>query len=323
MDLVTSFVLSVELGNLLAVMASGITLTYSVMRFTNFAHGEFISVGAYISYFSYYLFQGLPSFVSIVPAFAGGAVVAIALNYIMFRPLTRRKATLTALLVGSIGVSFAFKYTLYILTDLQGVWTFLPGGRLSVPAVGGPQPATVTYFLSVPISDYFIFSLITAVAIVAFLSYFLFYTTPGRFSRALADNPELAETIGIPTERIKLITWVLIGGFSAIGGALLSPSYIFGTLTPEMGLTVLFYVFAASILGGRTDFYATLVSSYIVAFASTYGIALASAYFGIPAALQPVVPFGIMVATLLLRPGGIGGMKIGWLRRGHSRMDVS
>lgn len=308
LDFITTFILSIALGNLLAVMASGVSLTYAVMRFSNFAHGEFITIGAYSSYLIFYLLGGLPLYVTMVPAFIIGALTAVVLHYIMFKPLTKRNASLITLLVGSIGVSFAYKYTLYILTDLRGVWTFVPGGYISLPAVGGPQPTALGSFFNVPITDFFIYSLIAAIATAAFLSFYLYFTTFGKYSRALADNPELAETIGIPTEKIKLVTWVLIGGLTAIGGALLGPSNIFGGLSPELGFTVLFYVFAASILGGRTDFYATFLSAYIVAFASTFGIQLASAYLGVPSAMQPAMPFAIMVATLLIKPEGISGI---------------
>jgi len=321
MDLVTPLILSIALGNLLAVMAAGVSLTYAVMGFSNFAHGELVTIGAYASYLFYYLL-GQPFYVTIVPAFIIGALTALVLHLIMFKPLTKRRASLITLLVGSIGVSFAYKYALYILTDLQGVWTFVPGGRIGVPASGGPQPVTIGNLFGVPISDFFIYSLVAAVGMAAFLSYYLYFTSSGRFSRALAENPELAEAVGIPTEKIRLISWVLIGGFAAIGGALLGPSNIFGGLSPETGFTVLFYVFAASILGGRIDFYSTFVSAYIVGFASTYGIQLASAYLGIPSSMQPVVPFAIMVATLLLRPEGISGISsLSWRRRASSKVS--
>jgi branched-subunit amino acid ABC-type transport system permease component len=162
LDLITSFFLSIALGNLLAVMASGVSLTYAVMRFSNFAHGELVTIGAYTSYLAYYFLGQPPLYVCIVPAFIIGALAAVVLHFIMFRPLTKRKANLTTLLVGSIGISFAYKYTLYILTDLQGVWTFVPGSYIGVPVVGGPGPVIIGYLFGFPVDDFFIYSIVAA-----------------------------------------------------------------------------------------------------------------------------------------------------------------
>jgi branched-subunit amino acid ABC-type transport system permease component len=309
-DLLTPFVISLLLGNILAVSATGLTLTYSVMRFANFAHGELVTIGAYVSYFTFYLLPNSSFYVDLPFVFLAGACAAIVLHLVMFRPLTARKAGDVALLVGSIGVSITYKYILYLLSDPQGMWLFLPNQRLSIPASGGPQPSIVMYVSSAPITDFFVISAVAAVGMTLFLTCFLRFTKIGLYARSLADNPDLAQSIGVRTEQTRIVVWALVGGFTGIGGALLAPSYFFGGLTPEIGFYALFYIFAATILAGRTDFYATLMAAYIVAFASNYGILFASAYFGIPTGLQPVIPFAIIVMTLLLRPRGLSGLNL-------------
>lgn len=315
LDLLTPLFLSIFLGNILAVSAGGLTLTYSVMRFANFAHGELITIGAFISYLMFYVIPGVPFYLEIPLIFVVGGLAALSVHLIMYRPLSARKAGDVTLLVGSIGVSITLKYILYILTDLQNFWKFLPNQRLSIPAPGGPQPIVIGYISSFPITNFFLISIVAAAGIAAFLTFFLRFTKYGRFARAIADNPELAQTLGVRTERTKILIWIMIGGFTAIGGALAAPSYFFGGLTPELGFNALFYVFAATILGGRTNFYATLLSAYIVAFASNYGILLGSIYLGIPTSMQPALPFAIIILTLLLKPDGItslGRLRARW-----------
>ena len=138
--------------------------------------------------------------------------------------------------------------------------------------------------------------------LVIVLSLILNYTPLGREMRALANNLELAKIIGIRVERVKALTWLLVGGLAGLAGALWG---IYSSVSPLMGWFAILSVFAAAILGGLSSFAGTILGAYVVSFSENVVMQALNFYLDVDFNLKPAIPFLIIILVLLLRPQGL------------------
>lgn len=287
----------IVLGATLALGAIGLTLTYNILRFANFAHGEFLTFGAYFGL----LFVGLSGgSAALGPftfgwSFVGGlavalvltAALALVLDWVLYRPLRRSDVTV-ALVIASFGASLMLRNVIVFLWGSQPEYytrsiaiarEVLPGVRLSA-------------------NEVFVV-LLTAVLMVA-LHLFLTRTRLGRQMRAVSDNPALAQVTGIDVRRIVRWVWIIGGGLAAVGGAMFGLTV---QISPEMGFTLILPMFAAAILGGIGSIYGAALGGLIIGVAQSLSVAF------IDPAYKPAVAFLLMFLILLVHPTGILGEK--------------
>ena len=120
--------------------------------------------------------------------------------------------------------------------------------------------------------------------------------------RALANNINLARVVGIPVERVKNYTWLLVGGLAGVAGALWG---LQTAVHPLMGWVAIISVFAAAILGGLSSFSGTILGAYVVAFSENTVILFLNVNYGVDLAYKPAIPFIIIIVVLLFRPQGL------------------
>jgi branched-subunit amino acid ABC-type transport system permease component len=290
--LVDSVIRSIQQGSLYALMALGLTLTMNILRLPNFAHAELITIGAYAALLASSLEgAGLP--VMLLAAFTAAALVAVGAHVTVFRPLERQRTNLYGLLLASFVVGLVLRYALFLLVDSFNLFDARIRFPLEVWVRSSPIILTNLFFWAVP----------TSVMLVVVLSIFLRRTRIGREMRALAVNADLAQVIGMRVERIKLLTWILIGGLAGVAGALWG---IQTTLNPMMGWLVFLSVFAVTLLGGVNSFYGTIISAYIVSLSENTVMQLLNYFLGLDFSFKAAVPFVIILGVLLLRPDGFG-----------------
>ncbi len=307
--LVDSLATSVLVGSLYALMAVGLTLTMAVVKLPNFAHAELISTGAYAALiFSMVLgsafggaLAGNPIAV-MLGAFVAGALVALLAHWMVFRPLGRRKSSTYVLILASFAVGLLIRYLLFLLADSFDLFDKRIQVAQEIWLQAGPLTLTNIFFWVVPVS----------IGLVAALSLLLNFTSLGRQMRALADNPTLARVIGVPTERVVNLTWILVGGLAAVGGALWG---IYTFVDPMLGWLAILSVFAAAVLGGLTSFSGAIMGAYVVAFAENTLMQLLNYWFGLDFSFKPAIPFIIIILVLMIRPQGLTGLFDG-MRRG-------
>src|SRR5439155_1005897 len=252
---------SVLIGSLYALMALGLTLTYAVAKIPNFAHAEYVTVGAYtaalvtIAFGGAITLGGSGAAAAIVAAFALAFVVAAAIallsDELVFRPLFRRAATSLHLLVASIGVGLIIRYALSLLVAPYDFLVVTPRiGKDLIRLPGGEALAVA----GAPVTNLLAGAIPTTFGIVAALYLLFTRTRIGKGMRAMASNFDLARVAGIKTTNIRRFTWLLAGGLAGLGGAF----WIVDVPgTPEMGWGILLWLFAASILGGFTSIWGT------------------------------------------------------------------
>ena len=287
-------IISIQYGLLYVLMSLGLTMTYSIARFANFAQGEYVMISAYTAALLSILFP-IPFMASLVISGVVGALVALASYLVFYKPMMRRGLSSNMIMIGSIGVMLIYEYIIWIFSDAYNN-IFKPKfdpKRLPVSAGGLDLLSAIV---------------VISVASVVILAYIYGRTDIGRASRAYADNPALARISGISETRVMIFMWSVAGFLAGIGGMLWA-AYV-SQVTPNMGFENLLRIFATTILGGMTSFYGTIAAGLVVGFAENYGIYLANRYLGISVAYKPVIPFIIIIFTLLLYPQGLGGIRL-------------
>ncbi|MBS7610620.1 branched-chain amino acid ABC transporter permease [Candidatus Bathyarchaeota archaeon] len=277
---------SIVWGCMYMLATVGLSLSYGLSRFPNFAHAEYITFGAYMAFLflvvsnlDIYLAVGLAVVLS---AFMGG------LSYlILFKPLKSRGASLVHLMVSSIGLGFLIRHFL-MQTFGGGIQSF----RIVWPTISIGPIVTTPLLLAI---------LIVALVIAFSLHILLTKTKLGKAIRATADNPELAAASGIDLNKVSLFTWSLgaaLAGFSGIFLAMRS------SLVPLIGWKVLLQTFAITLLGGVGSFYGVLIASFILGLSENVGVVILT-WLGLSADYRSAVAFIILVATLILKPEGL------------------
>ncbi|WP_338462978.1 branched-chain amino acid ABC transporter permease [Synechococcus elongatus IITB7] len=268
-------------GSLLALAATGLTLIYGILRLTNFAQGEFLTLGAYFT------LVANSTGLSLWVAMPLGAIATIALcllgESILWEPLRRQRVNNTTLIILTIGLSLLLR-NLVILIWGAGNQAY----RLAV------QPALTVLGLRITLNSLLV--ILGAAAALILLHLVLQHTAIGKGMRAIADDPDLARVSGVPVETVIRWTWVIAGGLTAIAGGL------YGLITavrPTMGWNLILPLFASAILGGIGSPYGAIAGGLIL------GLAQELSTYWLPAEYKLAVAFVILIAVLLIKPQGL------------------
>lgn len=272
----------VVLGSIITLGAIGVSLLFGILRFAHFAHGDIMTVGAYLALL-FVTTLGWPIWLALILAMAGGVVIAVGIDRVLYRPL--RRSAPVILLVASVGVALI----------LRSVVQFIWGPDTQVYAQEIQFPVRV---FDIRIKPDQITIVVSAAVLVTLLHLFLKHTKLGKAMRAMADNRDLARVTGIDTDLVVVWTWVIGGALAVAGGVFLG---IDTRLQPTMGWHLLLPVFAATILGGIGRPYGAIVGGMVVGIASE----LSTMVF-LPA-YKPAVAFALMVVMLVFKPTGLFG----------------
>lgn len=289
--LIDSLIRTVQVGSLYALMAVGLTLTLAVIRLPNFAHAEYITVGAYTALLVSTLITTNP-LVVIGAALVVGSVVAWIGHRTVFRPLAARNLSSYALILASFALGLILRYLLFLTADRFDLFD----KRIAVVQTIWLQTEQFA------LTNIFLWIVPTSIGFVLLLTFLLHYTQLGRDMRALADNLTLALVIGIPVNRVHDLTWLIVGGLAGVAGALWG---IYTFVDPMVGWLAILSVFAATVLGGMTSFTGAIAGGYVVAFSENTIMQLLNQSFGLDFSFKPAIPFLIIIFVLLIRPKGL------------------
>jgi len=271
-------------GGIISLGAIGLTLIFRILRFAHFAHGDMMTLGAYLALF-FKATVGWPMWAAAAASVALTPVAAVAIDRVLYKPL--RRTTPAILLIASVGMALFLRHL------VQFIW----GAQVQVYNPGIERPLLMW---GVRIRPTQIWIIVMAVALVFLVWLFLQKTKFGKAMRAMADNMDLAAVSGIDTERMIVWTWVLGAALAAAAGIMLG---IDTQLRPVMGWITLLPLFAAAILGGVGNPYGAIVGGMVI------GMSQELSTVFINTAYKPAVAFVLMVLLLLLRPQGLFGTK--------------
>jgi branched-subunit amino acid ABC-type transport system permease component len=277
-------------GSIIAIAAIGLSLVYGILKIVNFAHGEYLTFGAYTA-FAINVNVGGPMVAAVLVAMAATALLGIVLEFILWRPMRARGAGVVSLFIVAIGLALVLRHIIFL------VWGASPR-TYDVDVFQVYDLDVIRLSLSQMIAIAIAFSAIVAVGLM------LARTRLGKAMRAVSDNRELAAVAGIDIDRVIAYTWMLGAALAGLGGVLLG--LVQGAFTPNMGFALLLPIFAAVVLGGIGSAYGALVGGIMLGLVmevSTWD-ALAG---GVAPVYKPVVAFAVLIVTLLLRPQGVFG----------------
>ena len=273
-------------GTFFALGAVGLALVYGVLRLVNFAHGDFLTFGAYIALACNTLLS-LPIIIATVIATVATALMAALLELLLWRPMRTRRAGHLQLLLTAIGLAYVIRNGIQLVAgadprslrvNVTSAVSFLGGLRL-----GTTELAVV----------------LVGLVVLVLVAILLSASRLGREMRALADNLNLAEVAGVNTGRVIIATWLVAGGLAGLAGVLVGAAV--GVLTPNFGFELLLGLFAATILGGIGNAYGALAGGLLLGLAEEW-----STLF-IDPSWKLAVGFVILILTLLIRPNGLLG----------------
>jgi neutral amino acid transport system permease protein len=282
------FVNGLNFGLLLALAAIGLSLIFGTTGLSNFAHAEMITFGA-LMVLTFGVDLALPIWLAIIIAVVLSGALGWTLDATIWKPLRRRGVGLIQLMIVSIGLSLAMRYTYQFIYG--GSTRQLPGA--TIPSDIHLGPITMSWI------D--VASMITSAVVLGAVAYFLLRTRLGKATRAVSDNPSLAAASGIDVDRVIRIVWVTGAALAGLSGILWA--YFRPGVSWDMGFQILLLVFAAVTLGGLGTAFGALVGSIIV------GLFIEMSTLWLPSDLKYVGALVVLILVLLFRPQGILGRR--------------
>lgn len=279
---------SIIAASIYALVALGFNLIYGTARFFNLAHGSMVLIGAYAMFF-FSKQIGVPYPIGIALAILIAGLAGVALDWCIYRRLRAKKASKLILLVASLGALTAIQAVLAIVFTSQ-FQTLTPIG----------WEAQVFTLLGGSITSVQLSALACAFVVYAGLWLVLYRTSFGKAVRAISDDREVAQIVGINTERI--LAWVFFLGSSVAGLAGVLSGFDTG-IQPSMGMFLLLGGAIACIIGGIGNITGGLIGALILGLAENFGIWKFSGEW------KGAISFALLIIFLLWRPQGIMNVK--------------
>jgi branched-chain amino acid transport system permease protein len=284
---------ALSLGSLYALAALGIGLLFGVLRLINFAHGDFISIGAYalivpsLNVMATMYIGALPWPGMVAAVVVVVILVALVSEAVVFRPL--RAASPATMMIGSFALSFVIQYVLLLIYGSRpkavDLWSILS----QQIAIGG-----------VRIQQLQLVTIVVTALLLAAIALFLHKTRFGVEMRAAAEDFRMARLLGVRANLVIALAFALSGGLAAVVSLLyLTQS---GILTIQMGVPLMLFAFIATVVGGMGSLLGAVVGGF------TVGILSVALQVLLPSGLRSfrdAFVFLLVIAILLWRPTGL------------------
>ena len=287
MTLFLSYLINgISLGSVYAIIALGYTMVYGIAKMLNFAHGDVIMIGAYVS-FCAMQYMGLPAILSVVLAMAVCTVLGVVIEGLAYKPL--RQAPSLAVLITAIGVSYVLP-TLALL-----IWGSTPKSFSSVVSIG-----SITLLEGqLVISGETIVTVLANILIMIALTQFTSRTKFGKAMRAVSEDKGAAELMGINVNATISMTFAIGSALAAIAGVLLCSAY--PTLQPTTGSMPGIKAFTAAVFGGIGSIPGAMIGGVLLGVIEILGKAYVSTELG------DALVFAVLILVLLAKPTGLLG----------------
>jgi neutral amino acid transport system permease protein len=283
-DVAQTGVNGLSTGSIYALGAVGLTLVYGILKLVNFAHGDFLTFGAYMAYLVNVTW-GMPLVAAVFFAMAATAILGLLFEKVMWRPMRAQHAGVLQLLLMSIGLAFIIRAAV--------VWFWSTNTRtLDVDVTD-----TVELF-GLRVGRTALLVIVVGFVVILAVGLMLRYTLLGKRMRAISDDLELAETSGIDTTRVITYTWLFAGALAGLAGVLAGAVTV---VQPELGFSLLLPIFAAVILGGIGDPFGALAGGIVLGLITEWSTLFIESRWKLS------VGFLVLVLALVIRPQGIFG----------------
>ncbi len=276
-------------GAIYALVSSGFSLIYSTCKFVHFAHGATIAFSAYFLFFLFSIL-GLNFWLSAICTIFFASSFGLFINLYVYKKLRKRKASNVILLIASFALLILFESIILLFFGAD------------VKTIGFIRIAKGLDLLGAIITPLQIIIIVSSLISLVFLYFFMKKTTIGKAMRAVADNKDVAEIVGISSERIYSLSFI-VGSAIAGGAAILIG--LEQNLKPMMGTNLMIKGFTAAIIGGIGSVPGAILGSFLLGFSENFGI------WFLPSGYKDAIAFLILFVFLIFRPQGILGIKRG------------
>lgn len=289
MTFISNLINGISLGSVYAIIALGYTMVYGIAKMLNFAHGDVIMVGAYIS-FCTTAYLKLPPIVSVIFAMIVCTLLGIIIEGLAYKPL--RKASSLAVLITAIGVSYFLQNAALL------IWGSAPKTFSSVVPFG-----SISLFGGgLIITPESIVTVIVSVLIMVGLTLFTKNSKMGKGMRAVSEDKDAAELMGINVNVTISMTFAIGSALAAIAGVLLCSAY--PVLVPTTGSMPGIKAFTAAVFGGIGSIPGAMIGGILLGIIEIFSKSYISTN------LSDAIVFAVLIIVLLVKPTGLMGKKI-------------
>ena len=279
----------ISIGSIYAIIALGYTMVYGIAKMLNFAHGDIIMVGAYICYcVTNYL--GLPPIVGVLASMVVCTVLGIIIEGLAYKPL--RGTPSLAVLITAIGVSY------FLQNAAQLIWSSSPKSFTSI--VSRIKPFHL--FGSLTVTGEVLVTVAASVVIMLGLTWFTGSTRIGKSMRAVSEDRDAAQLMGINVNKTISITFAIGSALAAVAGVLMCSSI--PVLMPTTGSMPGIRAFTAAVLGGIGSIPGAMLGGVLLGIIETFAKAFLSTQF------SDAIVFGVLIVILLVKPAGLLGKRV-------------
>ncbi|MBO4937846.1 MAG: branched-chain amino acid ABC transporter permease [Oscillospiraceae bacterium] len=289
MQILQYLINGISIGAVYAIIALGYTMVYGIAKMLNFAHGDVIMVGAYIS-FCVTNYLGLPAIVSILAAMIVCTVLGIIIEALAYKPL--RGTSSLAVLITAIGVSY------FLQNAAQLIWGSAPKNFTSIVTfkpfslAGGELVITGEVIITIVIS----------VLIMVGLTLFTGKTRMGKAMRAVSEDRDAAQLMGINVNQTISMTFAIGSALAAVAGVLLCSTV--PTLMPTTGSMPGIRAFTAAVIGGIGSIPGAMLGGILLGVIETFSKKYISTEF------SDAIVFAVLILILLVKPAGLLGKQV-------------
>ena len=288
MEFLSYLISGLSLGSVYALIALGYTMVYGIAKMLNFAHGDVIMIGGYISFIAMNSL-GLPGWLAVILAVIVCTVLGVVIEGLAYKPL--REATSLAVLITAIGVSYFLQNSALLIWGANPV-SYIPVISGTVSLAGGALNISVSSIVTV----------LVCIVIMIVLGLFISKSKMGQAMRACSEDKGAAQLMGINVNRTISVTFAIGSALAAIAGVLLCSAY--PTLMPTTGSMPGIKAFTAAVFGGIGSIPGAFIGGLLLGIIES----MAKAY--ISTQLANSIVFAVLIIVLLVRPVGIMGKKI-------------
>ncbi|MFH1125375.1 MAG: branched-chain amino acid ABC transporter permease [Pseudomonadota bacterium] len=275
------------IGGIYALIAVGLNLIYGTMRLLNIAHGEVIMVGAYTTYWLYTL-CGVSPLLSMILVAGLCGLIGLIICRVIFLPIIKTSKSVDILQSNSLLIFFGLSIIFSNVASL--LWT--------ADIRGYSYLTEVITVMGVPLMYNRLLALSVSVIVCLVCYFFIQKTMLGKAIRALIQDREASQLVGINTGFVYYISFSVAFAMAGLAGCLLSMFY---EITPFMGLPYTIIAFVVIVLGGLGNIFGSLIGGFLLGLLETVGVSLTSP------GLRPILSYSVFILIILVRPKGIFG----------------
>ncbi len=276
-----------NLGSIYALIALGYTMVYGIAKMLNFAHGDVIMIGAY-SVIVTVSSLGLPPVIAILIGIAFCALLGVSIEFLAYKPL--RKASSLAVLITAIGVSYFLQNIAQLIFGTQ---------QLAFPKIINLDAIKIG---SVQIDGITLVTLCVTAVIMVLLTLFINFTKIGKAMRAVSEDKEAAELMGISTNKTISVTFAIGSALAMIASLFYGATYTY--IKPTTGSMPGIKAFTAAVFGGIGSIPGAMLGGIMLGIIEQYSKAYIST------TMSDAIVFGVLILVLLVKPTGLLGKKI-------------